>query len=278
MLLAQAAISLENARLFNEVSALNTGLEEKVLKRTAELHQSNEELNEAVKGLEEANQELDSFSYSVSHDLRAPLRTVKGFSNVLLEDYATDLEPEAQIMLKKVVSSAESMNELITGLLDLARVQKQALIRSDVSLSKMADAIVTELKSNDKSRDVLVNIQPDIQANGDPRMVGSVLENLLNNAWKYSSKTEQPEISFTQQEIKGKNTFVVKDNGAGFDMSKIDQLFVTFQRLHSGKEFVGTGVGLATVQRIINKHGGEIWAEAEVGKGATFYFTLGSSV
>jgi len=275
MLLAQAAISFENARLFNEVSELNAGLEEKVLKRTQELKRSNTELNAAVQDLEDANKELDSFSYSVSHDLRAPLRTIKGFSNIIMEDYASNLEPEAQMVLKKVVTSADNMNNLITGLLDLSRVQKQALIRSDVPLSEMAEAIIKDLESHETTRKVCVNIQPDMQANGDPRMLGSVLDNLLNNAWKYSSKTEQPEISFAQQQIKGENTFVVKDNGAGFDMARIDKLFVSFQRLHSESDFKGTGVGLATVKRIINKHGGEIWAEGEVGKGATFYFTLG---
>ncbi|MFT6122426.1 MAG: putative ATPase/signal transduction histidine kinase [Oleiphilaceae bacterium] len=275
MLLAQAAISFENARLFNEVSELNAGLEDKVQRRTQELNQSNEELNDAVKELEEANKELDSFSYSVSHDLRAPLRTIKGFSNILMEDYAHSLEPEAQMVLKKVVTSANIMNGLITGLLDLSRIQKQALIRSDVPLSEMAEAIVKDLQSHDTSRHVRVNIQPDMRVDGDPRMLGSVLENLLNNAWKYSSKTAQPEISFTLQHIKGHNTFVVQDNGAGFDMARIDQLFVSFQRLHTDTEFTGTGVGLATVKRIINKHGGKIWAEAEKGKGATFYFTLG---
>mgnify|MGYP000149593605 CR=1 FL=1 len=275
MLLAQAAISFENARLFNEVSELNTGLEEKVLQRTEELNRSNEELNDAVKGLEEANKELDSFSYSVSHDLRAPLRTIKGFSNILMEDFASNLEPEAQMVLKKVVSSADNMNNLITGLLDLSRVQKQALIRSDVPLSEMAEAITQDLQSHEASRKVTVKIQPDMRIDGDPRMLGSVLDNLLNNAWKYSSKTENPKISFTQQEINGQNTFVIQDNGAGFDMVRIDKLFVSFQRLHNEKDFAGTGVGLATVKRIINKHGGEIWAEAEVGKGAAFYFTLG---
>jgi predicted ATPase/signal transduction histidine kinase len=275
MLLAQAAISFENARLFNEVTELNAGLEEKVQMRTQELNQSNEELNDAVKDLKEANQELDSFSYSVSHDLRAPLRTIKGFSNILREDYANSLEPEAQMVLKKVVTSADNMNDLITGLLELSRVQKQALIRSDVPLSEMANAIVKDLQSHDSSQKVSVTIQPYMRVDGDPRMLGSVLENLLNNACKYSSKTDQPEISFTQQQVNGQPTFVVKDNGAGFDMARIDQLFVSFQRLHTDKDFVGTGVGLATVKRIINKHGGEIWAEAEVGKGATFYFTLG---
>jgi len=268
MLLAQAAISFENARLFNEVSELNAGLEEKVLIRT-------KELNDAVKDLEEANQELDSFSYSVSHDLRAPLRTIKGFSNILMDDYGSSLEPEAQMVLKKVVTNADNMNHLITGLLDLSRVQKQALNRTDVPLSEMAEAIIQDLESHETSRKVSVMIQPGMRTNGDPRMLGSVLDNLLNNAWKYSSKTEQPEISFTQQQIKDNNTFVVKDNGAGFDMARIDKLFVSFQRLHNEKDFTGTGVGLATVKRIINKHGGEIWAEGEVGKGATFYFTLG---
>jgi predicted ATPase/signal transduction histidine kinase len=275
MLLVQAAISFENARLFNEVSELNTGLEEKVLRRTQELNQSNEELNNAVKDLKEANQELDSFSYSVSHDLRAPLRTIKGFSNILMEDYASNLDPEAQMVLRKIVTSANNMNDLVTGLLDLSRVQKQALIRSEVPLSEMAEAIVQDLRSLTPSRKVRVNIQAGMRVDGDSRMLGSVMENLLNNAWKYSSKTDQAEISFTQQHVKGLNIFVVKDNGAGFNMMRIDKLFVSFQRLHADSDFAGTGVGLATVKRIINKHGGKIWAEAEVGKGATFYFTLG---
>ena len=277
MLLAQAAISFENARLFNEVTELNVGLEEKVQQRTQELNESNQELNEAVKDLEEANKELDSFSYSVSHDLRAPLRTIKGFSNVLLEDYHATLEPDAQMILKKVILGADNMNTLISGLLDLSRMQKQALVCCDVPLSAMAEEVVSTLREQEPEpeRRVNVTIESGMHAYGDPRMLGSVIENLFNNAWKYSSKTEQAEITFSTEQQNGQTVFIVKDNGAGFDMKRIDKLFVTFQRLHSDTEFAGTGVGLATVKRIINKHGGKIWAEAEKGHGATFYFTIG---
>ncbi len=274
MLLTQAAISFENARLFNEVSELNTGLEEKVQQRTQELHQSNEELNDAVKHLEEANKELDSFSHSISHDLRAPLRAISGFSQILLEDYLVALEPEAQVMLQRVIEGADNMGALISGLLDLSRLQKQSLVRCEVPLSLMAEEVIKNLRGQDTERTVNVTIENGMVAYGDQRMLGSALENLLNNAWKYSSKTEHAEISFTKGKRNGQTLFIIKDNGAGFDMKYIDKLFATFQRLHSETEFEGTGVGLATVKRVINKHGGEIWAEAEKGKGATFYFTL----
>ncbi|MBV1919320.1 MAG: GHKL domain-containing protein [Pseudomonadales bacterium] len=277
MLLTQAAISFENARLFNEVSELNTGLEEKVQRRTQELHQSNEELNDAVKHLEEANKELDSFSHSISHDLRAPLRAISGFSRILLEDYLVALEPEAQVMLQRVIEGANNMGALISGLLDLSRLQKQSLVRCEVPLSLMAEEVVKNLRGQDTERMVNVTIENGMVAYGDQRMLGSALENLLNNAWKYSSKTEHAEISFTTAKKNGQTLFIIKDNGDGFDMKYIDNLFATFQRLHTESEFEGTGVGLATVKRVINKHGGEIWAEAEKGKGATFYFTLGEA-
>jgi len=276
MLLSQAAISFENARLFNEVMELNTGLEEKVQQRTLELDHSNQELNHAVIQLESANKELETFSYSVSHDLRAPLRTIKSFSEILIEDYLDDLEPEAQMMLKKVIKGAENMNDLITGLLDLSRMQRQELIRESVKLSDMANRIVSDMRLHEPERQISVNIEADIEVQGDQRMLQSVIENLLNNAWKYSSKTKHPEITFASHKKQGREqtTYFVKDNGAGFNMKYIDKLFGTFQRLHTDDDFAGTGVGLATVKRIIEKHGGKIWAEAEIGKGATFYFTL----
>jgi len=298
MLLAQAAISFENARLFNEVTELNIGLEEKVKQRTLELDQSNQELdksnqelNHAVIQLEASNKELETFSYSVSHDLRAPLRTIKGFSEILIEDYLDELDADAQMMLKKVMKGADNMGELISGLLDLSRMQRQELVRQRVNLSDMANYILSDMRTNDPERQVKVEIEAGIQVQGDQRMLQSVIENLLNNAWKYSSKTENAEITFATLSSKGvrakeetvgsdpteskQTTYFVKDNGAGFNMKYIDKLFATFQRLHSEDDFAGTGVGLATVKRIIEKHGGKIWAEAEVNKGATFYFTLG---
>jgi len=283
MLLVQAAISFENARLFNEVSELNTGLEEKVHQRTQEL--------------QVANKELESFSYTVSHDLRAPLRTIKGFSEIMVEDYLPELSAEAQEIFQKVTDSADKMDDLITGLLDLARMQKQEIEHTKVSLSSMAEAIAQVMHEREPARKVKIEIESNMVVEGDKRMLYSVVENLLNNAWKYSSKVEHAEISFTSQPSnKGIRTnkdtmssepmssetmgpeptvYVIKDNGAGFDMRYAGKLFATFQRLHAEDDFKGTGVGLATVKRIIEKHGGEIWAEAEEGKGATFYFTLG---
>jgi len=288
MLLVQAAISFENARLFNEVTELNTGLEEKVHQRTQEL--------------QVANRELESFSYTVSHDLRAPLRTIKGFSEIMMEDYLPELSAEAQKIFQKVTDSADKMDDLITGLLNLARMQKQEIEHTEVSLSSMAEAIAQEMREREPARKVSITIENDMNVEGDKHMLYSVVENLLNNAWKYSSKVEHAEISFASQSSnKGvranedtlsskalsseamssklmesdPTVYFIKDNGAGFDMKYAGKLFATFQRLHAEDDFSGTGVGLATVKRIIEKHGGEIWAEAEEGKGATFYFTLG---
>ena len=275
ILSTQAAISLDNARLFNEVNALNIGLEDKVATRTKQLAQSNTDLNQAVKDLELANKEMESFSYRVSHDLRAPLRTIKGFSEILLEDYLPYLNLEAQGILNRVIDGSDKMDGLISGLLELSKMQKQALVHSDVSLSDMAQDIIQELREHYPEQHVNLEIEPDMHAQADPRMLHSVLENLLNNAWKYSSKKTQAEISFTSTLEKDQTQYIVQDNGAGFDMQLSKRLFSTFERLHGDDEFTGTGIGLATVKRIIERHGGEIWAEAEVGKGATFYFTLG---
>ena len=260
MLLTQAAISFENARLFNEVSELNIGLEEKVEQRTAEL--------------QAANEALESFSYSVSHDLRSPLRMIKSFSTIIAQDYHDELSPEAQILFKKVIKGGEQMEELITGLLDLARLEQKALTRERLNLSDMATNIIKAIREQEPQRQASIHIEADIQVSADKRMLYSVLENLLNNAWKYSSKSEQTDIRVTRQQRANKTVYCVQDQGAGFDMTHNDKLFATFQRLHTAKEFTGTGVGLATVKRVIEKHGGEIWAESEVGQGASFYFTL----
>jgi len=267
LLLSQAAISFENAKLFTEVNELNAGLEVKVKNRT-------EELNQAVQELELANKELETFSYSVSHDLRSPLRTMKGYSEILLEDHGGSLDPEAKFLLKKIAQGGEKMAELINGLLDLSRVQRQDVNRQQVSLSDMAEGIVCDLRERYPERNVTLELAQGLEVSGDKRMLFSLMENLLNNAWKYSGKKAQAKISFGSQVQDDKTVYFIKDNGAGFNMDYYNKLFVTFQRLHKGHDFEGTGVGLGTVKRIAEKHGGQIWAEAEVGKGATFYFTL----
>jgi len=268
MLLSQAAISFENARLFNEVTELNVGLEQKVEERT-------NELSKVVKDLEESNKEMEAFSYTVSHDLRSPLRTMRGYSQILLEDYESVLDSEAQYLLSKIVSGGEKMGGLISGLLDLSRVQQQEIERSAVSLTGLAQDIVHTLREQEPDRKVKVNIEERLAVGGDRSMLYSLLENLLNNAWKYSSKNPNAEISFFSKQENEQKVYAVKDNGAGFDMKHADKLFATFQRLHTEQEFTGTGVGLGTVKRIVEKHGGKIWAESVEGEGATFCFTLG---
>ena len=274
MLLAQAAISFENARLFEEVTELNTELEQKVDQRTDELKQAVKELNSSNKELEVANKELEAFSYSVSHDLRSPLRTMKGYSNIILEDHLDGLDSEVVFLLKKISQGGEKMFELINGLLDLSRVQRQELVRQQVSLSEIASIVMTDIQLQDTQRQAKVEIEEGMEVSGDERMLFSVIENLLGNAWKYSSKTALSEITFASKKQNNQRVYYVQDNGAGFEMAHVDKLFGTFQRLHKEKDFAGTGVGLSTVKRVIEKHGGTIWAEAKEGKGATFYFTL----
>ena len=267
MLLSQAAISIENARLFEEVNLLTQGLEQQVIERTDALSKSNE-------ALQLANDELNAFSYSVSHDLRSPLRTMKGFSQILLAEYSDTLDSMGLRLLQRIKVGSSKMGDLINGLLELSRVQGQDIELNLVNLSDMAGDIVNELNENNVERSVEFICEPNIQVQGDERMLSSVMVNLLNNAWKYSAKKEHAKVEFGHEKQQGKNVYFVKDNGAGFDMEKAEMLFGTFQRMHTEKEFSGTGVGLATVKRIINRHKGEIWAEAEKGKGAVFYFTL----
>lgn len=261
MFLSQAAISFENARLFNEVNTLNTELENKVEERTREL---------AI-----ANEELKAFNYTVSHDLRAPLRALTNYSHILLDEHADAIDEDAQFLLDRINKSASKMSELVSGLLDLSRIQSKQLERQALSLSDMANEVIESLKEADPERICEIRIAKNINVAGDKRMIASVLENLFNNAWKYSSKKAKVEITFGVKEQNGKTVYFVEDKGAGFDMRYRDKLFSTFQRLHHEKDFSGTGIGLATVKRIINRHGGEVWADAEVDKGARFYFTLG---
>lgn len=234
----------------------------------------NEDLKQRAAQLEAANKELEAFSYSVSHDLRAPLRSIDGFSHVLLEDYSDQLPDEGRNYLERVRAAAQRMAVLIDDLLNLSRLTRTALQPRFINLSQMAQEIVQGLQENQSGRAATISIIPDLMVEADPHLMHIVLENLLSNAWKFTSKRDHTIIEFGQKAHAKERTFYVRDNGVGFNMEYADKLFGVFQRLHSISEFPGTGVGLATVQRIISIHGGHIWAESAEGKGTTFYFTL----
>jgi len=251
-----------------------TDLEQRVEKRTHELQERNEALRRNAAELLAANQELDAFAYSVSHDLRAPLRSIDGFSQVLLEDYAEQLDEAGRDSLRRVRAASQRMGTLIDDLLKLARVTRVEMRSELVDLSGMARDIAAELQRTDAGRQVEFVIAPGLNARADPPLLRVALENLLRNSWKYTAKQPRPRVEFGSIEANGGQAFLVRDNGAGFDMKYMDKLFGVFQRLHSAAEFEGTGVGLATVRRIITRHGGRIWAEGAVDQGATFYFTL----
>lgn len=250
------SVAMENVQVYGE-------LEKRVKDRTAEL--------------EAANKELETFSFAVSHDLRAPLRSILGFTDIVRQDSAAQLSAMSRGHLDVIHSAGKRMAGLIEDLLRLAKFSRAPLQRTAVNVSQMVLDIVAHLATSSPERTVDVQITEGIEANGDPGLLHAALENLLSNAWKYSSKNPKARVEFRQAEQPdGTNAFYVRDNGAGFDMQLAKNLFQPFQRLHSEQEFAGTGVGLATVQRIIQRHGGKIWAEAKEGKGATFYFTLGS--
>lgn len=223
--------------------------------------------------LEAALKELESFSYSVSHDLRAPLRAIDGFSRALEEDYADVLDEGARDHLSRIRKGTQRMGRLIDDLLALSRVGRTELRPVELDLSAMAQEIVDKLAAEEPARRVQVEISSGLTAWGDAGLLQVALFNLLDNAWKYTSKTAEAHIVFTQHSSANQSVFELSDNGAGFDMQFAGKLFGAFQRLH-GAEFPGTGIGLATVQRIVRRHGGQVWAEAEVGKGARFFFTL----
>ncbi|MCP5159485.1 MAG: PAS domain S-box protein [Gammaproteobacteria bacterium] len=239
---------------------LNTNLERRVEERTAELVT--------------INRELEAFSYSVSHDLRAPLRSVDGFSNILLKSYADQLDDAGRDYLQRMRAAAQRMGLLIDDLLALSRITRTELAPEDLDLSALVEEVITQLREADPERQVEIRIQPEIRAWGDTRLVRIALDNLLGNAWKFTSKKAEACIEFGQEEHESRRAFFVRDNGAGFDMAYAQKLFGAFQRLHQVKEFPGTGIGLATVQRVVRKHGGEVWATGKVGHGAVFHFTL----
>ena len=243
-----------------EIRKLNEQLEQRVQRRTAQLNAF--------------NRELEAFSYSVSHDLRAPLRSIDGFSKILLEDYADELDEEGNDYLKRVRAASQRMGQLIDDLLDLSRMTRSEMRRESVDLSDLAKSFAEELKRSQPERRVEFLIEGGLLVEGDKSLLRVVLENLLRNAWKFTGKQTHARIEFGASEQEDKRAYFVRDNGAGFDMAYADKLFGAFQRLHGGSEFEGTGIGLATVQRIIHRHGGRVWAEGRVGYGATFYFTL----
>jgi PAS domain S-box-containing protein len=239
-----------------------------------EVKKLNDELKHRATELEVTNKELEAFSYSVSHDLRAPLRTMEGFSQALLEDCSDILNDQCKDYLRRIQGSAELMAQLIDDMLQLSRLTRVDMLFNKVNLSELAQTIASELKTIQPKRKAVFDITPRLIVNGDGKLLRVVLYNLLENAWKFTGKVPEAHIEFGVTNHEGKKVYYIRDNGAGFDMTYIAKIFNPFQRLHTASEFPGTGIGLASVQRIIHRHGGKVWAEGKVGKGATFYFTL----
>jgi signal transduction histidine kinase len=239
---------------------MNVELEDHVSQRTSELQTS-------IK-------ELESFSYSVSHDLRSPLRGINGFARLLLQDFGDRLDEQGKEYLRRICAATLRMSELIDGMIDLAQLTREPIHLTEVDLTKVAESIAREMQAAEPERKVEFVAAPELRVRGDERLLRVVLYNLISNAWKFTARNETAHIEFGRQHAGNALAYFVRDDGAGFDMKYADKLFGAFQRLHGANEFAGTGIGLATVQRIVQRHGGLVWAEGEVGAGATFYFTL----
>lgn len=280
----------DRIRASKEILRLNAELGQRVRERTEELshtqlallnlvddlNQSSNEITSANRALESANRELEAFSYSVSHDLRAPLRSIDGFSSALLEDYADILDDEGKGYLARIRNATLHMNRLIEDLLGLSRVMKSDFYPQEFDLSAAVSDIAGDITRRTPLENLILDIQQGLMVKADQRLVQIALTNLLDNAWKFTGKKEQPRIEFGAKTDGEQTVYYVRDNGAGFDMAYVDKIFDAFHRLHRMEDYPGTGIGLATVQRIIARHGGRIWAEGEPGKGATFFFTLGT--
>lgn len=239
-----------------------------------ERQEAQEELTKHTVALEAANKELEAFSYSVSHDLRSPLRSIDGFSLALLEDYSEQLDETGQDYLTRVRAASQRMAQLIDDLLQLSKLTRKEMQREKVNLSALATSVTEELQRNQPERQTKFIIGENLTTIGDEELLHVMLENLIGNSWKFTGKKADTTIEFNSSHNNGKSVYYVRDNGAGFDMEYADKLFGAFQRLHTISEFEGTGIGLANVQRIINRHGGRVWAEGTIDQGATFYFTL----
>jgi len=264
----------------SELMQLTLELEERVAQRTEEIRRLNQELEARVKErtaeLEASNKELEAFTYSVSHDLRAPLRHIDGFSKMLMEEDPAGLTEDSRRYLTRIREGTRQMGQLVDDLLNLARLGRKPLILSRVDLSTVATAVAAELHKDNAARSIEWKIGSLPFVDCDPGLMKQVFVNLLSNAVKYTRPRPQARIEVGALQIEGHPVIFVRDNGVGFSMKYADKLFGVFQRLHRAEDFEGTGIGLATVQRILHKHGGYAWAEAELDKGATFYFTLGS--
>jgi PAS domain S-box-containing protein len=254
----------ERRQQLQQIHKLNAELEQRVLQRTA--------------ALEQANRELEAFSYSVAHDLRAPLRGIDGFSQMLIDKYAPQLDAEGVSYLNRVRGAAARMSELIDALLSLARVGRAELQATEVDLTRLAATLTQDLASGSPERRVKVRIDAGMKVFADPQLLRILLGNLLDNAWKFTTRTTVAEVEVGQCKEASLPTYFVRDNGAGFDTAYADKLFGAFERLHTEKEFPGTGIGLAIVHRIVTRHTGRIWADSAPGRGATFFFTLPPSM
>lgn len=265
------AVALQHAELLAELRS-EVRERQQAEQRAQELNQG---LRQAILELNAVNKELEAFSYSVSHDLRAPLRSIDGFSQALLEDCQDQLDTSGHDYLRRIRSATQRMGQLIDDLLTLARVTRTDMNKQSVDLSQLASRICTHLQQTNLERQIEFDVHPGLRADGDPQLLHVVLDNLLNNAWKFTAHQLAAKIEFgaTAGEA-GVPVYFVRDNGVGFEMEFVDKLFKPFQRLHRMGEFPGNGIGLATVQRIVHRHGGQAWAEGTLGHGATFYFTL----
>lgn len=281
-LLRQAREGLEErvAQRTDELARTNVALQNEIRVRKQageEITRLNKELNQKVAELEYAMGELDAFTSSASHDLRAPLRHIESFSSFLQEDYEDRLDDEGKDFLHRIRAAAQRMAQLIDDLLNLSRVSQNTMNRKSLNLSKLVQKTADDLFKSGPKRKVEFIIEEEVFTEGDESLLAIVLQNFLGNAWKFTSKHEEARIEFGTMARDGERIYYVKDDGAGFDMAHAGKLFKPFQRLHGGGDFAGTGIGLATVQRIIQRHGGRVWAEGEVERGATFYFTLGEA-